>query len=82
MMYRKSESKNQAIKIFPLLPFVPLCLQTTSKPIGEEALLTCEVAANPSEKLVFEWRFQGQLLTGQTEREIKVRACWDEKSYA
>ena len=42
------------------------------KPIGEEALLTCSVIANPVEDLTFQWRFDGHLLKEETTREIKV----------
>ena len=57
--------------------FSMFSIQRTLKPIGEEALLTCAVAANPSNDLKFEWRHEGQLLVGETTKEIKVRGDGD-----
>ena len=51
--------------------------QTVAKPIGQEALLHCNVVANPNKDLSFVWLFNGNAIDAGNVREIKVRDTVD-----
>ena len=44
--------------------------------MGQEALLHCDVVANPNKDLSFLWYFNGETLDAGNAREIKVRVGW------